>query len=587
MLYRVAVTAAWLGISGLADARQAESMTSLGRTRVYQEDGMNNNNQKQNGDGMNGEMNEGEGEMNEGEMNDGMGKESAYDSTNYTQGNAQAIYMPKESYNKIFMIWFENHGLQAVKENEVWASILQDAYLLTNHFGVTYPSQPNYCAFMAGQSTNVTNDDQQYLDWENLVDKLEHRGKSWKGYMENYYPNEDGSCNMAANIDYLYFRKHNPFFPFTNIYYDNERCKNIVDEYQFYEDVMKDDLPNFAFYTPNIDNGAHDQDLDYAGTFLQNLLEQWVKNYPSSWDDVLIIVTFEADDRSENQNVPLFFMANNNKYLTTAGDDSERNPQMTNHYALTKFVLENFGCSYLGKYESTANALWLPFDGDNSFEIFKKVATAVSGSCEAGPEDASECIEAAYKGLKQDLKVGVTSSSAIPKGCYYNTVSGQLYFNSYTGKSVDCNSNRKCLCYDLANSIYVYKYGAQIDYSAQSNSSDSSSGQDEGSTAVEQFEVQTSSNCGSPVTSANECARAASNMGLASYAVPSSSLSVPAGCYYHPSTDTMFFNVNSDSTKSCSSDRKCICLKWNSSSEAAIADLILRVRVVEVILERN
>jgi len=283
------------------------------------------------------------------------------DTTNSTQGNEDGIYTESSSYKKFFTIWFENQPLSEVLANSYWGTIInQSSYLLTNHYGISYPSQPNYVGFMAGDKQGVDGDDQLYLDVENLVTRLEDRGKSWKGYQEDYYSN-NGYCNLDESIDDLYYRKHNPFFGFTSITDDYSRCQKISGFNQFYQDVYNNDLPNFAFMTPNINNGGHDQDLDYSGAFLMNLIETWIRPYSNAWRDVIIFVTFEADDKSADNNVPAFFITlDDHKYLRYPGSDQYYNPPKTNHYALTKMICENFCLDYLGNYSRTASPIQLP-----------------------------------------------------------------------------------------------------------------------------------------------------------------------------------------------------------------------------------
>lgn len=240
----------------------------------------------------------------------------------------------------------------------------ESSYLLTNHHGVTYPSQPNYVAFMAGDRQGCSGDDQLYSEADNLVTRLEDKGKTWKGYMEDYEPADDGDCDLSQSQNNLYYRKHNPFFGFNTITQNYSRCQKVVSMDQFYEDVVNDDLPDFAFLTPNINNDGHDQDLDWSGSFLMNLIDTWIRPYSDTWDDVLIFVTSQSenDDKTGTNNVAAFFITlDDHKYLRYPGSDFGTNPPKTNHYALTKLVIENFCLGqYLGNYSRTANAALIP-----------------------------------------------------------------------------------------------------------------------------------------------------------------------------------------------------------------------------------
>ena len=90
---------------------------------------------------------------------------------------------------------------------------------------------------------------------------------TWKSYQENY-PKENsgtGNCFIAQySTDKKYYRKHNPFMTFDNIRNNPNRCKNIVSSDQLDLDIASGNLPNLMYYTPNIDNDAHNTGLDYA-----------------------------------------------------------------------------------------------------------------------------------------------------------------------------------------------------------------------------------------------------------------------------------------------------------------------------------
>ena len=63
------------------------------------------------------------------------------------------------------------------------------------------------------------------------------------------------------------------------------------------------------------------------------------------------------------------------------------------------------------------------------------------------------------------------------------------------------------------------------------------------------------------ITTAQECECAATNMGLldtTAYVSSWGSTSRQPGCFYHPS-GSLYFNTNSASTYSCSSDPTCVC----------------------------
>eukprot|EP00808_Paulinella_micropora_P031633 g392.t1 len=314
------------------------------------------------------------------------------------QNDQQTI--PAGSFGKIFSIWFENHGYQTTKSNSYWAKIMKKSYVFKHHYGVYYPSQPNYIAVLGGTYEYCNNDDRCYLNNPNVIDQLEEHGYSWKGYMEGYKANYDGSCNTADKIQgydsmghyHKYVRKHNPFMAWETITEDDDRCANVVSSVQFQDDVKNNQLPHYGFYTPDLDNDSHDQDLDYSGQYLQDWLDNYFYAYPDTWKNVLLFVFFQADDGSEGNNIPAFVLtAADHSYLRPqdAGTDATLNPNgiKTNHYSFLKLVQDNFGLGRLSEWtdgtyyttphDTNANAMFLPIHDYNAPLDKKKGANAV------------------------------------------------------------------------------------------------------------------------------------------------------------------------------------------------------------------
>jgi len=192
---------------------------------------------------------------------------------------------------------------------------------------------------------SCTDDSACNLPNKNLVDLLEAKGVTWKGYMENYTQASGGACNMSGNFN-TYYRKHNPFMSFTDITSDVKRCSNIVNEAVFQSDV-KTKLPQFGYYTPNINDDSHDQDLDYSGTYFQKWLASYYTPYAkTTWANTLFMVTFDEDGGGEENHVVAFFR---NPALSVASDTA----QFT-HYSITAFVENNWGLGNLGQHDATA-----------------------------------------------------------------------------------------------------------------------------------------------------------------------------------------------------------------------------------------
>src|SRR6266480_2984673 len=92
------------------------------------------------------------------------------------------------NFQHVFVIMMENTGYTSLigNSNAPFINSAAATYgLATKYFGVTHPSQPNYIAATSGSTGNDTDNDET-LNFKNIVDQLETAGKTWKGYMESY-----------------------------------------------------------------------------------------------------------------------------------------------------------------------------------------------------------------------------------------------------------------------------------------------------------------------------------------------------------------------------------------------------------------
>jgi len=248
---------------------------------------------------------------------------------------------------------FENHGYNQVQANSYWTAILKKSFQLTNYRAVTHPSQPNYVSQIGGNYFTCTDDTPCNLHEPSLVDLFENPKSpqvsgpiTWKSYQENYAPGANGNCNNETSGN-TYYRKHNPFMSFVDITSNLTRCQNIVPETTFQADVKNNKLPQFGYYTPNINNDSHDQDLNYSGQYLTNWLATWFTPYPDSWKDTLFMITFDEDEGTEGNHVVSFFIGD----LVTVGGTGT---SAYNHYSITRFVEDNWQLGSLNQNDVKA-----------------------------------------------------------------------------------------------------------------------------------------------------------------------------------------------------------------------------------------
>ncbi|KAJ3307717.1 hypothetical protein HDU76_004423 [Blyttiomyces sp. JEL0837] len=252
------------------------------------------------------------------------------------------------SFNNVITIVLENENNADVVKDTYFKNLTTRGYYLSNSNGVTHPSQPNYIAMISGSTKSVILDNDVNLDGNTIVDLLEAKNLTWKSYQEDY----SGVCNTASTLNgsHGYARKHNPFISFKNIQNNAARCANIVNSAQLDTDAANGQLPNYMFYTPNLNNDGHDTNIAFTSSWLQGFLEPRLSN--PAFAKTLWIVTF---DESAS-----FFGANSiytvllGKGILGAGKtDSTK----YDHYSVLATIEKNFNIGNLGANDAKATTI--------------------------------------------------------------------------------------------------------------------------------------------------------------------------------------------------------------------------------------
>ena len=222
-------------------------------------------------------------------------------------------------------------------------ALFSSGILLDNYHGLTHPSQPNYLAAISGSYWGVSDDSQHEFGttYTTIVDLLEAKNLSWKAYQENI----PSVCYTGMSSDSLYYRKHDPFVSFDLIAKNATRCNKVVPATQLATDLTNGNLPNYSFYTPNINNDGHDTTVAYAGEWLTGFLTPLLKN-TTFMNNTLVVVTFdEAEDYTDTTNHVLALL------LGDAVKSYENTIDSTyyTHYSLISTLESNWGLGNLGR----------------------------------------------------------------------------------------------------------------------------------------------------------------------------------------------------------------------------------------------
>ena len=262
-------------------------------------------------------------------------------------------------FKKVVVVLFENEDIDKPLSRPFFSRLAKDGALLTNYHAVSHPSEPNYIALTSGDLNGVSDDRNYDLDVRHLGDLLEEKGKTWKNYAEGF----PGGCFKGMKKG-RYVRKHTPFMSYVNVQNSPARCKNIVNADQFGNDLAKGILPDFSFFTPDMDNDGHDTDIQTSDAWFAKTFGPLLND--SRFKDVLLVATF--DENACNTVGPhirkekLQKCQGDSNIVFTAfyGAGVKRGVTSTtnyNHYSLLKTIEAGFDLGSLGKNDATASTI--------------------------------------------------------------------------------------------------------------------------------------------------------------------------------------------------------------------------------------
>ncbi|KAG1406549.1 hypothetical protein G6F60_002844 [Rhizopus arrhizus] len=247
-------------------------------------------------------------------------------------------------FDHILQIWFENQDYDVVAKTSGFTNLQKYGILLDNYNALTHPSQPNYVASAGGSNYGITDDSTSTISAsvKTIFDLLEKAGLTWKLYQEDI-----PSVGWTGTRSGLYVRKHNPAVSYASINKNSTRLKNIVSSTQFATDIANKNLPNWMFYTPNLDNDGHDTDAKTAGEWLSDFFDNTLNN-PYVMDNVLILLTFDETATYSIRNKVWSLL------MGAVPDDLKGTTDSTfySHYSILSTVEQNWDLGNLGQQDT-------------------------------------------------------------------------------------------------------------------------------------------------------------------------------------------------------------------------------------------
>jgi acid phosphatase len=241
-----------------------------------------------------------------------------------TSGGPSTVPRP----DHVVVVIEENHGYHDVIGSAPYIdSLAAQGALFTQSFSITHPSQPNYLALFSGSTQGVTDDScPQTFNGGNLGAQLGSAGFTFAGYSEDLPSTGFTGCSAGG-----YARKHAPWVNFPNVTASANRPFSA-----FPTDFGT--LPTVSFVVPNLNDDMHNGSVAQGDVWLRQHMDayaQWAKTHNS-----LLIVTWDEDDTSGNNQIPTIFVGANVK----PGQYAER----IDHYTVLRTIEDSYGLPPLG-----------------------------------------------------------------------------------------------------------------------------------------------------------------------------------------------------------------------------------------------
>lgn len=243
----------------------------------------------------------------------------------------------------VVIIVFENTPEEQVIQQPFFKHLASQGAMLTQSYGVIHPSQPNYLALIGGDTFKAS-DDNITVHAKHLGNLLTAVGKDWRAYAEGY----PGHCFLGAKRD-AYYRKHLPFLSFNNVSSNPKECAKVLSSATFKEEIKNNNLTEFTFYTPDINNDGHDTNIAYADQYFAQHFGDILSD-PKILADTLFIITFDEDDYKGSNGVYTVFLGAGVK----AGSETATR---YDHYSVLKTIEAIFGLKSLGRQDEKAKVI--------------------------------------------------------------------------------------------------------------------------------------------------------------------------------------------------------------------------------------
>jgi hypothetical protein len=211
-------------------------------------------------------------------------------------------------FDYLLVILMENKNFNAISGNAPYLNQLASSYsLATNYVALDHPSLPNYLALTAASTFGCSGYDGApnsnsctATAWgsQNIIDRIESAGLTWKAYMEsmpsNCYNQDSGT----------YVVRHDPFVYYSDIVTNQTRCNRIIPTTSPTDVELINDLgssstaSNFMWLTPNLCDDMHDCSIATGDTYLSQVVPKILRSNLFQTQKAALLITFDEGTTS-------------------------------------------------------------------------------------------------------------------------------------------------------------------------------------------------------------------------------------------------------------------------------------------------
>jgi len=251
---------------------------------------------------------------------------------------ARAAVAPIPDFDHVIVVVFENKESGSVlgSPNAPTFNLYGRRYArITQSYGVTHPSLPNYLALVSGSTWGITtNCVACSVNARSLADTIEASGRSWKTYAEGL-----PRPGFLGGSSGRYAKRHNPFAYFRPIAAKPERAQRLVPLRELATDLAANDLPDFALVVPDLCHSMHDCPVSVGDGWLRRTVGPLLE-LPRT----VIFITFDEGGTSVRGGGHIATLA-----VGTAVRAGARFRPVTNHYGLLRTIEQAWGLPKLGR----------------------------------------------------------------------------------------------------------------------------------------------------------------------------------------------------------------------------------------------